>query len=479
MLHASGLLTLDLALAAFDEGLGLEGRNAVERAVSRADAGVCGLAVGGAPRRARPDVAALRAVRAHVPPAAHRPPRVSARRSIRSSCRAATGSSPKTSIARRARCRASSRRCWRTRRCRRGWRAAARPATRRRGRPNASRTPNGRATSCGRCSRGSAARWCALHRVPPLGTGPGTWPTRATTPTPTLRSKERFVQAALEQVRPARVLDVGCNTGHFSALAARAGASVVALDGDAAVAGRVWRRAEAERLDILPLVVNLARPSPATGWRNAECPSFLARAEGHADLVLMLAVLHHLLVTERVPARGCAEPVRRPDARCRGDRVCRPGGPDVPAAHARPRSPAHGPDRPDLRGCLRGALRDRHVGAGPGRNPRALPAAAAGLARAARPGHRAVARHAVVHRRLVRPASLPLHLGPLSDRRASLLERLCRRRPQRRAARLRVCRRGTTGAARPAMARRAGAMGLAGLAGRAGQRASEPLQHAA
>ena len=115
--------------------------------------------------------------------------------------------------------------------------------------------------------------------------------------------KERFVQAALEQVRPARVLDVGCNTGHFSALAARAGASVVALDGDAAVAGRVWRRAEADRLDILPLVINLARPSPATGWRNAECPSFLARAEGHADLVLMLAVLHHLLVTERVPLR--------------------------------------------------------------------------------------------------------------------------------------------------------------------------------
>ena len=116
-------------------------------------------------------------------------------------------------------------------------------------------------------------------------------------------AKERFVQSALDQVRPARVLDVGCNTGHFSALAARAGASVVALDGDAAVAGRVWRRAEAEQLDILPLVVNVARPSPATGWRNAECPSFLARAEGHADLVLMLAVLHHLLVTERVPLR--------------------------------------------------------------------------------------------------------------------------------------------------------------------------------
>lgn len=113
--------------------------------------------------------------------------------------------------------------------------------------------------------------------------------------------KEQFVRRALDVSRPSRVLDVGCNTGHFSALAAGAGASVVGIDGDAAVVGHLWRRATRESLDILPLVVNLARPSPATGWRNAESPSFLSRAAGHFDLVLMLAVLHHLLVTERVP----------------------------------------------------------------------------------------------------------------------------------------------------------------------------------
>ena len=106
---------------------------------------------------------------------------------------------------------------------------------------------------------------------------------------------------ALADVKPARVLDVGCNTGHFSAMASRAGARVVALDGDAAVTGQVWRRAVAERLDIQPLVVNVARPTPATGWRYEECPSFLDRATGTFDCVLMLAVLHHVLVTERVP----------------------------------------------------------------------------------------------------------------------------------------------------------------------------------
>jgi SAM-dependent methyltransferase len=113
--------------------------------------------------------------------------------------------------------------------------------------------------------------------------------------------KERFVTAALDAHRPARVLDVGCNTGHFSALAAGRGASVVAIDYDEAVVGQVWARARAEKLDILPLVVDLSRPTPATGWRNREASSFLDRASGRFDLVLMLALIHHLLVTERVP----------------------------------------------------------------------------------------------------------------------------------------------------------------------------------
>jgi SAM-dependent methyltransferase len=117
-------------------------------------------------------------------------------------------------------------------------------------------------------------------------------------------AKERFVAEALSDLAPRRVLDVGCNTGHFSALAARAGASVVSIDYDAAVIDRVWQKAQAENLDILPLVVNLTRPSPPIGWLNAECPSFLDRARGAFDCILMLAVIHHMLVTERVPLRA-------------------------------------------------------------------------------------------------------------------------------------------------------------------------------
>ena len=114
-------------------------------------------------------------------------------------------------------------------------------------------------------------------------------------------AKERFVQQFLSRYAPRRVLDVGCNTGHFSLMAARSGASVVALDYDPEVVGSVWRRASSENLDVLPLVVNLTRPTPALGWRNRECPSFLERAHGRFDAVFLLAVIHHMLVTERVP----------------------------------------------------------------------------------------------------------------------------------------------------------------------------------
>jgi SAM-dependent methyltransferase len=121
-----------------------------------------------------------------------------------------------------------------------------------------------------------------------------------------LDEKERFVKEALDlamglERRPVRVLDVGANEGRFSLLAARRGAEVVAIDSDAAVTGSTWRLAAAENLNILPLVVDFTRPTPAVGWRNRECASFLDRAAGSFDLVMMLAVAHHILVTERIP----------------------------------------------------------------------------------------------------------------------------------------------------------------------------------
>ncbi len=114
-------------------------------------------------------------------------------------------------------------------------------------------------------------------------------------------AKAKFVEAALAEARPKRVLDVGCNIGYFSLTAARQGASVVAIDSDPAVVGETWRQALKEDCDVLPLVVNLVSPTPAFGWRNLESASFLERSYGAFDAVMMLAVVHHMLVTGQIP----------------------------------------------------------------------------------------------------------------------------------------------------------------------------------
>ncbi len=118
-----------------------------------------------------------------------------------------------------------------------------------------------------------------------------------------MRAKRDFVTASLDEINPRSVLDVGCNTGMFSFLAAGSGARVVAIDHDEAVIDRVYRKAHRDGQNVLPLVLSLSQPTPRLGWRYSENPSFLDRALGRFDLVLMLAVVHHMLVHDRVPLR--------------------------------------------------------------------------------------------------------------------------------------------------------------------------------
>lgn len=114
--------------------------------------------------------------------------------------------------------------------------------------------------------------------------------------------KRQFVRESLGS-NPGRVLDVGCNTGVYSMLAAEAGADVVAIDTDAQAVDRLWLRthADAAGTKILPLHVDLAFPTPATGWENHESASFLARTQESFDKVMMLAVIHHLLLSAQIP----------------------------------------------------------------------------------------------------------------------------------------------------------------------------------
>lgn len=112
-------------------------------------------------------------------------------------------------------------------------------------------------------------------------------------------SKKALVRDFLDQAKPATVLDIGCNTGDYSRIAAQCGASVLATDFDVGAVEQMYRRLRREPAAITPMVVDIANPSPGIGYMNTERPPFLERAR--PDCVLALAVIHHLLVGANLP----------------------------------------------------------------------------------------------------------------------------------------------------------------------------------
>jgi ribosomal protein L11 methylase PrmA len=114
------------------------------------------------------------------------------------------------------------------------------------------------------------------------------------------RRKDELVQEFLRDTPGERVWDLGANTGRFSRIAAELGRRVVAWDVDPAATERHYRRVRADgTAAILPLVLDLGNPSPGLGWGNAERGSLLDRAD--ADVVLALALVHHLAISRNIP----------------------------------------------------------------------------------------------------------------------------------------------------------------------------------
>jgi SAM-dependent methyltransferase len=122
-----------------------------------------------------------------------------------------------------------------------------------------------------------------------------------------LQAKAEFVRQALAAPDIHSVLDLGCNTGEYSVLAASLGKSVVAVDGDEASVQRLYDSVRGSGKAISPMVLNIARPSPALGWMNLEVASFVERATGGFDCVMALGLIHHLLVTERATLEQVVE----------------------------------------------------------------------------------------------------------------------------------------------------------------------------
>ncbi len=112
--------------------------------------------------------------------------------------------------------------------------------------------------------------------------------------------KEAFINDSVADSQAHTVWDIGCNTGQFSKIAAQHASSVVAMDLDHFAVERLYRETrEAKLSKILPLVQNIADPSPNWGWRNRERVDLATRAQ--PDLLLCLALIHHVVISANVP----------------------------------------------------------------------------------------------------------------------------------------------------------------------------------
>ena len=112
--------------------------------------------------------------------------------------------------------------------------------------------------------------------------------------------KKQIVKNFLDKIDAKIVWDLGANTGEFSRISSNKGIETISFDIDpAAVEKNFLECIKNQEKNILPLVLDLTNPSPNIGWANQERMSLIER--GPADIILGLALIHHLAISNNLP----------------------------------------------------------------------------------------------------------------------------------------------------------------------------------
>lgn len=125
-----------------------------------------------------------------------------------------------------------------------------------------------------------------------------------------MKAKHKLVLDMGMTVKPTVVWDLGGNTGEFSRLFSSKGIATVCWDIDPVAVEMNYQQAKKdEEKKIWPLMQDFTNPSPAIGWNGQERQSLFER--GPADLVLALALVHHMAIANNVPLAMVADFMRR------------------------------------------------------------------------------------------------------------------------------------------------------------------------
>jgi len=122
-----------------------------------------------------------------------------------------------------------------------------------------------------------------------------------------LEHKQTIVRNWIGKIQPVvTAIDLGANKGEFSQLTAAANIQTLAADFDPWCINALYQEVKrSNNKNILPLIIDLSKPSPAIGVNNKERASFITRV--NADLVLALALIHHLAIGKNIPLEKIAE----------------------------------------------------------------------------------------------------------------------------------------------------------------------------
>jgi len=118
--------------------------------------------------------------------------------------------------------------------------------------------------------------------------------------------KKQIISNFLEKISPNLVWDLGSNTGEFSRISSQKGIETISFDFDpAAVEKNYLESVEKHETNLLPLLLDLTNPSQNIGWNNQERMSLIQR--GPSDVILALALIHHLAISNNLPLYKIAE----------------------------------------------------------------------------------------------------------------------------------------------------------------------------
>ena len=120
-----------------------------------------------------------------------------------------------------------------------------------------------------------------------------------------LGEKINLVAGYLDFLKPKAIWDLGANTGVFSRISSSRGISTISMDIDPGCVETSYLQAlEKGEKNLLPIWVDLNNPSPGIGWDNKERMSLQER--GPVDTILVLALIHHLAISNNVPLANIA-----------------------------------------------------------------------------------------------------------------------------------------------------------------------------